>query len=174
MLLNPRGGSSFFAIDSSSNVSFRQGIQTTSGHCRRKSRVSAKEPGMNQHTSSGPVSLLIRSLLVTGFLFPLATAALHAANLYPDPAFPVGLSPAAVAAADFNGDGKSDLATANSLSNDLSILLGRGNGEFEPERRIAIEQLYDHPTNVAAADLNADGKIDLAVTYSPNALLIFL
>ncbi|HEU5181669.1 MAG TPA: VCBS repeat-containing protein [Candidatus Polarisedimenticolia bacterium] len=128
---------------------------------------------MNHHPSLGLVHLSIRPLLIAGFLLLPGTGVLSGAPLFPDPVFPVGLGPASVATADFNGDGKSDLVTANSVSNDLSILLGRGDGEFEPERRIAID-LFGHPTYAAAADLNADGKTDLVVTYNPNALLVFL
>ena len=38
--------------------------------------------------------------------------------------------PASVAVGDFNRDGKPDLAMANSVSNNVSILLGNGNGTF--------------------------------------------
>src|SRR3990172_7196788 len=44
--------------------------------------------------------------------------------------FLVGIEPEGVAAADFNGDGKIDLATANNQSTDISILLGNGDGAF--------------------------------------------
>jgi hypothetical protein len=39
--------------------------------------------------------------------------------------FPAGDDPAAVAAADFNGDGLADLAVANAGSDDVSVLLNR-------------------------------------------------
>src|SRR5207253_530444 len=42
--------------------------------------------------------------------------------------FPVGSSPASVAVGDFNNDGKQDLAVANTGSNNVSILLGNGDG----------------------------------------------
>src|SRR2546427_12119856 len=36
---------------------------------------------------------------------------------------------------DFDGDGKTDIAVANNLSSDLSVLLGRGDGTFwQPPR----------------------------------------
>ena len=38
--------------------------------------------------------------------------------------FTVDINPMAVISADFNGDGKVDLATANYTSNDVSVLLG--------------------------------------------------
>ena len=44
--------------------------------------------------------------------------------------YSVGTNPNALTSADFNGDGKTDLAVANSTSNDLSILLGSGTGTF--------------------------------------------
>ena len=43
-----------------------------------------------------------------------------------------GFRPRFIAIADFNGDGKNDLAVANAFSNDVSILLGNGNGTFAP------------------------------------------
>ncbi len=36
-----------------------------------------------------------------------------------------------VAVGDFNGDGKADLAVANYTSNNVSVLLGNGNGTFQ-------------------------------------------
>ncbi len=40
--------------------------------------------------------------------------------------------------ADLNGDGKTDLATANWRVKTVSILLNRGDGSFEPKRDYAI------------------------------------
>ena len=36
-----------------------------------------------------------------------------------------------MAVGDFNGDGKADLAVANYNSNNVSVLLGNGNGTFQ-------------------------------------------
>jgi hypothetical protein len=41
-------------------------------------------------------------------------------------AFPAGNDPLSVAVGDFNGDGKRDLAVANSYSDNVSVLLGNG------------------------------------------------
>ena len=46
------------------------------------------------------------------------------------PGSPSGLSPRSVAVADVNGDGRPDLVTANRGSDDVSVLLGRGDGTF--------------------------------------------
>ena len=43
-----------------------------------------------------------------------------------------GDRPNALVAGDFNGDGRTDLAVANYGSNDVSVLLGNGDGTFQP------------------------------------------
>ena len=74
---------------------------------------------------------------------------------------PNGAGGAVAVTADFNGDGKKDIATSFG-----QILLGNGNGTFQllpqtlPEGQVL---------GVAAADFNQDGKIDLAFTNSTAA-----
>ena len=77
------------------------------------------------------------------------------------PIFPAGNSPVAVVSADFNGDGKADAAVVNENSNTVSVLLGSGDGSFEPAQNYAVATV---PDSVVAADFNGDGKLDLAVT----------
>ncbi len=71
-------------------------------------------------------------------------------------------NPAFVAIADLNGDGKPDLAVANDASNTISVLLGTGTGSFGANTDFANANSGD-PIAVAIADLNGDGKPDLAV-----------
>jgi hypothetical protein len=75
-----------------------------------------------------------------------------------------GRDPNSVVIADVNGDGKPDLVTANSDTNSVSVLIGNGNGTFQPK----VDYATVHPEVVAVADLNADGKADL-VTVSPTS-----
>src|SRR4029078_12168868 len=60
---------------------------------------------------------------------------------------------------DFNGDGKTDLATANTASDNISMLIGNGDGTFAAAVHFAGDA---NPLSVAAGDFNADGKTDLA------------
>ena len=85
-----------------------------------------------------------------------------------------GNSPDRVAAGDFNGDGIPDLATTNSGSNTLTILLGSGDGRFT-EATGSPMAIGDAPSYVAIGDFNSDGKLDLGVTsFNDSAVTILL
>ncbi len=67
----------------------------------------------------------------------------------------------AQAAGDFNGDGFPDLAVGNYEENTVSILLGKGDGTFQPEVKYSVGS---EPERVLVADLNGDGYLDLIVS----------
>lgn len=95
-----------------------------------------------------------------------------------------GGSPGFLLVGDFNNDGKADIAVANEpdpnsgippvggpAPNSVSILLGNGDGTFQPS--------IDTPTvgarSIAAADFNGDGKLDLLVaTGDGNTVQVLL
>jgi hypothetical protein len=78
-----------------------------------------------------------------------------------------GQQPMAAATADFNGDGAADVAVANYGSQDVTVLLGAGAGAFTaaPGSPVAIG---GNPGRMTAADLNGDGRADLAVPVYRN------
>jgi hypothetical protein len=90
------------------------------------------------------------------------------------PAIPAGANPVSVAVADFNGDGKRDLAVANrGYDSGLRILLGDGAGGFAAARQAVKAE--GEPSAVASADFDGDGKADLALaTGGPNAIRVLL
>ena len=68
---------------------------------------------------------------------------------------PGGGQPGTLVSGDFNGDGRTDLAAANSASNDVSVLLGNGDGTFQPQVRYAAGT---SPVSLVAGDFNGDGR----------------
>lgn len=65
--------------------------------------------------------------------------------------------------ADFNGDGKPDVATANLpdfCCGNLSILLGNGDGTLQSPRSFSLGMIS--PFWMTSGDFNEDGKVDLA------------
>jgi len=109
--------------------------------------------------------------ITTGPIPPLPPGSCSAASFTPTN-FGVGNSPTNVAVADYNGDGKQDLAVTNQVSNDISILLGNGNGTFQPQSLITAGS---GPYAIVAGKFNADNNFDLAVTNSgANTVSIYI
>jgi hypothetical protein len=73
--------------------------------------------------------------------------------------FATGVGPGGPAVGDFTGSGRLDVATANYYSNDISVLLGKGDGTFQPQERFAAGI---SPNVIVAGDFNGDGRLDLA------------
>ena len=71
-----------------------------------------------------------------------------------------GRGPAVVVSADFNGDGKLDLATVNRLSGTVSIFVNRGDGQYLKGVEFKVGS---SPVALAAADFEGKGKLDLLV-----------
>lgn len=74
-------------------------------------------------------------------------------------------APYSIGSADFNGDGKIDLVTANYLDNTVSVLLNNTNpgdatATFAPAKNVITGVGV---TSVATGDYNDDGKIDIAI-----------
>jgi RHS repeat-associated protein len=74
-----------------------------------------------------------------------------------------------VTVADFNGDGKPDIAIHSDF--DIIVLLGNGNGTFT---QASVNPIAGLIIAVAAGDFNGDGKPDLAVLTSFGSIITLL
>jgi hypothetical protein len=79
-----------------------------------------------------------------------------------------GSWPSAITSADFNGDGKLDVAAATGASNIL-LYLGEGNGSLRPPVRFPSGA---SPMSLGTGDLNGDGKLDLLIGGNGNAAFL--
>ncbi|MEO8601021.1 MAG: FG-GAP-like repeat-containing protein [bacterium] len=106
-----------------------------------------------------PSTLLFAALLASSV--PVGGAAAidqeirwHAASLES------GGEPFDIAAADFDGDGRLDIASTNARDSTVSVFLNRGDGRFAARQTIPTGSF---PRGLVAADLTRDGLADLAV-----------
>jgi hypothetical protein len=90
------------------------------------------------------------------------------------PGYPVGQTPVSLIARDLNGDGKPDLATANLNSGNFSVLLNQGDGNLQQAASYRTGS-RGHPFSLLSADLNGDGKLELAAANAgSNAVSVLL
>jgi hypothetical protein len=99
--------------------------------------------------TAGTVSILLRNAGNTGFT-PV------------NPDITVGPLTLKLAAADFNADGRVDLAATSYGADSVTVLFGKGNGTFAPAPGSPYG-VGDAPYGVATGDFNRDGAVDLAV-----------
>jgi N-acetylneuraminic acid mutarotase len=131
-------------------------------------------------TGNGPVAIAVGDFNGDGIL-DLAVACIDGSitillgngdgTFTPAPSLKAGGSingPAgSIAAADFNGDGKMDLAVTDYNDNTVSIFLGNGDGTFTTAVSLATGS---EPMGIVAGDFNGDGIPDLAVANSYDSL----
>ena len=94
--------------------------------------------------------------------------------------FAVGDAPRSVTVGDFNGDRQPDLATHNTAfpsqtASSVSILLGRGDGTFEPAQDYGVgEGSRAVRGSVTMGDFNGDSQQDLATANESGASVSIL
>ncbi len=83
----------------------------------------------------------------------------------------LGTNLSAIVTADFNGDGKLDLAVTDSGGNAVLILPGKGDRTFGVPTTIPVGK---GPDALVAGDFNNDGKLDLAVANDGDGTITLL
>jgi hypothetical protein len=117
--------------------------------------VQEEEEEVKGRGKGSPRSLLLCGALIACSLFPASAGAVSFFRT--DVA--VGTHPTSVAVGNFNG-GAPDLAVANEGSNNVSILLGNGFGQFTAAAPVAVGSM---PSAVVTGNFNGDAFADLAI-----------
>src|SRR5437867_12391463 len=105
-------------------------------------------------SNTAKLLLLIAATVFFSSALPIPASAQTVSFIDARRDFAVGTNPQSIAVGDLNGDGRPDLAVANAGSNDVSVLLGNGDGSFQAAQSFAVG---NGPTSVAVGDFNGDG-----------------
>ncbi|HZU22677.1 MAG TPA: VCBS repeat-containing protein [Terriglobales bacterium] len=84
-----------------------------------------------------------------------------------------GKQPGPVTIADFNHDGRNDIAVGNTADGTVTIFLNQGDGRFR-EAPGSPFAAGNNPNDIAAADVNNDGKLDLVIANHQNPYITIL
>lgn len=90
------------------------------------------------------------------------------------PGSPYSLSqqPFSLTSADFNNDGKTDIASADRFANSVTVLFGDGSNNFLTTNAFTLS--VSGPISITNGDFNEDGNIDIAVANNSSANVTLL
>ncbi len=137
-----------------------------------KSQLTANIPASDIANPNTASVTVVNSAGTSNVAFFDTTRPTSSVALNVSSALTTGTNPSSVVAADLTGNGKLDVIITNGGTNNISILLGNGDGTFQPPVGYPAGTT---PVSVAVGDFNGDGKLDLAVSNSgSNDVCIFL
>src|SRR5271166_2493703 len=130
-----------------------------------------RDDQIDLHVPAGTDYLEVENPGGTG-AYTLTTSLMPSTSPFQPITLSTGTEPGAIVAGDFKGDGRTDLAVANAGSNDVSVLLGNGDGTFQNQKTYAVGT---EPSALVAGHFNRDGRTDLAVAnYGSNDVSVLL
>ncbi|MEW6730749.1 MAG: FG-GAP-like repeat-containing protein [Acidobacteriota bacterium] len=128
--------------------------------------VSGEAAAVGDFNRDGKTDLVIANTASNNISILLNTCMVQCQNTF-DPAtiFSLngGLAPTDIITADFNRDGIADLATANTNSSSVSVLLGNSVGGFGTANNISLTGALS-TASLMTGDFNRDGIADLVTT----------
>ena len=117
------------------------------------------------------VFLLLLAVMPSVLFAPVFAQTCSLPSFTQPPVYPVGTDIRSVATADFDGDGRPDLAVANADLSTVSVLLKVGQGV---PAIITTHAVGTFPLAVATGDFTGDGKIDIISASNSNGTISLL
>jgi hypothetical protein len=124
----------------------------------------------------GPVRVKMTVAALAAALLLVGAASAYGAFVQEGAPYTVGDDPLSLNAGDFNGDGRSDVATINGTASNVSVFLRQAGGGFAQEAGSPVSVgASSGPSGAAVGDYNADGRLDLAVsTFGAGTVAVLL
>jgi hypothetical protein len=116
---------------------------------------------------------VVSASLTGNTLSLLETTATGAFNVAGKVQLAAGSFPASIVSADFNADGKPDVATANQLTDDVAVARGDGVGGFLAPTTVSTGT-SSGPQALTTIDTNRDSKIDLVTVNVANTMSVLM
>ncbi|WZP00108.1 VCBS repeat-containing protein [Isosphaeraceae bacterium EP7] len=85
---------------------------------------------------------------------------------------PVNKEVVSLQLADFNGDGKLDIAYYGTPA-ELTVLTNEGSGKFGSPKRVSTGEAIEGGGSLTVGDLNRDGKLDLALLTPSEVVFVY-
>src|SRR5262249_5344511 len=91
--------------------------------------------------------------------------------IYPVGSGPLPLfGPVSLVSGDFDGDGRTDLAVADTFNDDVLVFPGNGDGTFQGAATYAVGA---RPASLVSGDFDGDGRTDLATANAGSFFFFF-
>lgn len=118
---------------------------------------------------------MITALMVVAYMLFSCNAQIPQPIFRPAQGSPISIGdgPVNVAIGDLDKDNKPDLVVARGKGRSITVLLGRGDGQFRASGNNVVP-LPDPPGEMVLGDLNGDAKPDLAIASHDSYGLMFL
>ncbi len=132
---------------------------------------ASSRPSRRRSAAWGPLTWGLLCAAAVALLAPTGASAAASVSFLAAETYPVPGSPYAIAAGDLTGDGRSDVVTANTETNNVSVLLSESDGKLAPAVNYGVGSGV--PVALTIGEVAGSGHDDIVVaTTDPNEIVV--